>query len=63
MELREARKKAHMTQQEVADYMGISRVTYGKFEANSDIVSVEDAKKLSKLFKVDVSEIFFGSKL
>ncbi|MBS6941481.1 MAG: helix-turn-helix transcriptional regulator [Slackia piriformis] len=60
MNLIEARKKERYTQQQVADYLGISRPTYRKMEENPETVTVEDAKKLSRFFKVDIADIFFG---
>lgn len=62
MELKEARKKARYTQEQVAERLGMSRVTYGKLEANPDLITIEDAKKLSELFEVKAEDIFFGSR-
>lgn len=61
MELIEARKKERYTQQQVADLLGISRPTYARMEQNPGDVSVEDAKRLAEIFKVDVRDIFFSS--
>ncbi|WP_303250323.1 helix-turn-helix transcriptional regulator [uncultured Slackia sp.] len=61
MNLAEARKNERYTQQEVADYLGISRPTYRKMEDNPETVTIEDAKKLAKLFNADIADIFFGS--
>lgn len=58
--LSEARKKARFSQEAVAGYLGVSRPTYAKMEKNQDLVSIEDAKKLSKLFEIPVDVIFFG---
>lgn len=59
MELIEARKKERYTQQQVADYLGVSRITYAKMEKNPGDITLDDARKLSTLFKVDVRDIFF----
>lgn len=59
MELIEARKKERYTQQQVADYLGISRITYAKMEKNPGDITLDDARKLAILFKVDVRDIFF----
>ena len=59
MELIEARKKERYTQQQVADYLGISRITYAKMEKNPGNIPLDDARKLATLFKVDVRDIFF----
>lgn len=60
MNLAEARKSARYTQQDAADHLAISRPTYAKMEADPGIVTVDDAKKLAKLFGVKVGDIFFG---
>lgn len=58
MELIEARKKERYTQQQVADYLGVSRITYAKMEKNPGNITLDDARKLAALFKVDVRDIF-----
>lgn len=60
MELIEARKNERYTQQQVADHLGISRVTYAKMEKNPGDISLDDARRLADLFKVDVRDIFFS---
>ena len=59
MELIEARKKERYTQQNVADYLGISRITYAKMEKNPGDITLDDARRLAALFKVDVRDIIF----
>lgn len=59
MNIIEARKKERYSQQQVADYLGISRVTYAKMEKNQGDITIDDAKKLAKLFKVEFSNLFF----
>lgn len=61
MTLVEARKAARYSQEYVAGYLGITRPTYARMEANPGDVSIDDAKKLAELYGVDVSEIFFES--
>jgi putative transcriptional regulator len=61
MELVDARKKARYSQEAVAGLLGISRPTYARMESNPDSVTIEDAKRLAKLFGVRVADIFFGS--
>ena len=60
MLLKDARKAERYTQQQVADYLGVSRPTYQKYEENPELVTIEDAKKLARLFKVHPQDIFFG---
>ena len=50
MELIEARKKERYTQQNVADYLGVSRITYAKMEKNPGDITLDDARRLAALF-------------
>lgn len=59
MDLIEARKKERYTQQQAADYLGVSRATYAKMEKNPGNITLDDARKLADLYKVDVRDIFF----
>lgn len=61
MELKEARNAAKFTQEETAGHLGISRLTYGKMEKDPGTVTIDEAKKLAKLFGVSVGDIFFDS--
>ena len=61
MTLEEARKQARYSQEAVAGELGIARPTYAKMEKSPDIVTIEDAKKLAKLFGVSVGDIFFST--
>ena len=62
MKLIEARKKERYTQQNVADYLGVSRITYAKMEKNPGDITLDDARRLAALFKVDVRDFFPLSK-
>lgn len=61
MKLKHARQLADMTQEEVAGYLGISRITYGKMERNPEDITLSDAKALSELFQVPFEDIFFDT--
>ncbi len=54
MRLREARKKARLSQQQVADYIGISQNTYSYWENEKYNVDSESLRKLSELFNTSV---------
>ena len=54
MRLKEARKKARLSQQQVADYIGISQNTYSYWENEKYNVDSESLKKLSELFNTSV---------
>ena len=50
--LKEARIKAGMTQQQVAEYLGIIEQSYQKIEYGKRIGKIETWDKLEDLFKV-----------
>ncbi len=58
MNIKEARQSSKMTQEEVAGYLGISRVTYGKMERDPELITLCDAKALSELFGIPLEDIF-----
>lgn len=61
LDIKTARKRARYSQQETADYLGVSRPTYIKMENDPGTITVDDAKKLAAFFGVKVSDIFFAS--
>lgn len=56
-----ARIGAQLTQQNVADSMGIHVQTYGKMEANPGDVTIDEAKRFCEIVGRDYREIFFDS--
>ena len=50
--LRAARKAKGMTQQQVADYLGITLVAYGRIESGMRIGRIETWDKLEDLFGI-----------
>ncbi len=57
--IKEARKKRHYTQAQVAELMGLKCSTYSQMERNGSI-SVEKAIKLAKILDVDSNYIIYG---
>ena len=53
----EARKKAGLSQEVVAEKLGVSRQTISKWETNETIPDIYQAKKLSKLYKLSLDEL------
>ena len=47
-----------MTQQEVADFVGIKRATYGMIENNKRDPSFKVAKRIKKLFQYENDDLF-----
>lgn len=56
--LRMIRKSLNLTQQQVADKLGVKRATYTKWETNAAEPSVYFIKKLTEIFSVDFNTIF-----
>lgn len=54
MRLKEARKNARLSQQKVADYIGVSQNTYSYWENGKYNIDNESLKKLSELFNVSI---------
>ena len=62
--LRELRKNQKLTQEELANLIGISRQAINAIEQVKFDPSLPTAFKMSKLFKIPIEELFFfeGSK-
>lgn len=56
-----ARIEADMSQQDVADRMGIHVQTYAKLEKNPDMMTIDDAKLFSSIVGRNITDIFFAS--
>ena len=52
--LKEERKKAGLTQEEVAKYLGFSRPTYSYYETSKIEPSIGTISKLADLYKISV---------
>lgn len=57
--LKVERAKNNLTQQELADKVGVSRQTINSIEAERYVPSTVLALKLSSVFKTTVNELFF----
>ena len=53
----ELRKKNHLTQEDLAEKLNVTRQTISKWECNETSPSLEDASKLAKIFKVSLDEL------
>ena len=53
--LKEAREKANLSQQEVADKLNVSRQTISKYELNINEPDLETLKELSCIYEVDIN--------
>lgn len=58
--LREAREEAGLTQQNMADELGVSRPTYIRIEENPENASVLQARRICEILSRNYEGIFFG---
>ena len=56
--LRKLRERKNLSQQNVADYVGIERKTYLKWETSENSVENQYIPKLAELFDVEISELY-----
>lgn len=57
--LRKKRNEKRFSQQEVADYLGISQRTYSNFESDKSTPSILQLKKISELLEFDFLKFFY----
>ena len=53
----QARKKAGLSQEEVAEKLGVSRQTISKWETDETVPDIYQSKKLAKLYKLSLDEL------
>lgn len=53
----QARKKVGLSQENVAEKLGVSRQTISKWETDETIPDIYQAKKLSKLYRLSLDEL------
>ncbi|MBO1000542.1 helix-turn-helix transcriptional regulator [Bacillus sp. SD075] len=59
--LKKLRSNKKMSQQQVADYLGISRQAYGKYEKDNAQPDFNSLKNLSSLFEVSIDYLITGN--
>lgn len=57
--LKQARRYADLTQQEVADMLGIGLATYQTYEWGNSQMRMDKAKKFSKIVGIDLDNLIF----
>ena len=62
IKLYEVRKRAKLTQQEVADILGISRNSYGQKERGDVSFNLEEMFALSELLNTSLDDLFISNK-
>jgi DNA-binding XRE family transcriptional regulator len=60
MTIREIREEAGLTQQDMADKLGISRQQYASYEANPENVTIRQARKICAILGAAYERVFFG---
>ena len=58
--LLDLRKNANMTQQDVADVLGVTRVTYANIETGARELTLNEIKKLAEYYNISTTEIIDG---
>lgn len=53
----ELRKKENLSQEELAEKIGVTRQTISKWELNETAPDIKQAKELSKIFKISLDEL------
>ena len=62
IKLYDARKRAKLSQQEVADILGISRNSYGQKERDDVSFNLEEMFTLSELLNMSLDDLFISNK-
>ena len=52
-----ARKKCGLSQEEVAEKLGVSRQTISKWETDETLPDIRQSKKMAKLYHVSLDEL------
>ncbi len=56
------REKKNMTQQDLAEYLYVTRQTISKWETGKSIPSIELMVELTKLFNITIDDLLYGQK-
>lgn len=58
--IRQVREEAGVTQQQMADKLGISRQQYANYEQHPERVTIEQARRICAILGAEYERIFFG---
>ena len=53
----QARKKCGLSQEEVAEKLGVSRQTISKWETNETVPDIRQSKKMALLYRISLDEL------
>ena len=58
-----ARKKANLSQEEIAERLNITRQTVSKWESNETVPNINQVKLLEKIYKISLEELLNYNKI
>lgn len=58
--IREIREAAGLTQQNMADRLGVSRQQYSNYEQHPENVTIKQARQICAILGAEYERIFFG---
>ena len=58
--IKEVREDAGMTQQQMADKLGVSRQQYANYERHPERVTIGQARRICAILGAEYERIFFG---
>ena len=61
--MKELRTQLHLSQEYVANFLGINRATFTQMENGNRRITAEDVSKLSKLFGISADSLLHGAEI
>ena len=58
--IRQVREEAGITQQQMADKLGVCRQQYANYEQHPERVTIEQARRICAILGAEYERIFFG---
>lgn len=58
LRVKELRKKSNMTQEQLAEKLGVFQKQIGNIETGTTFTTMSNLEKLAKAFQVDISDLF-----
>jgi DNA-binding XRE family transcriptional regulator len=58
--IRQVHEEAGITQQHMADKLGVSRQAYANYELHPERVTIEQARRICAILGAEYERIFFG---
>ena len=61
--IKEARERAHLTQEELAEHLYVSRAAISKWESGRGYPNIDSLKEISRFFSVTIDDLLSGSEI